>query len=373
VTGPFVEPAYGHRGLGDVVPAIGRALGSDALAAPTGLVLPDAPAYVLFLVDGLGSRLLERYAATAPYLSSLLGDSAPGTAGVPSTTATSLTSLGTGLTPGTHGLVGFTSRVPGTDRLLNALFWDKSIDPLEWQPHPTAFSRLTDAGVRVDVVNKREFDRSGLTVAAQRGAGYIGADRIGERIAAAVAGSVHRPSLTYLYDGDLDWTGHRYGVDSPQWRQQLAAIDAEAAQLREALPDEVRIVVVADHGMVDSVPASRLDIDQLPALREGLVLLGGEARFRHLYCETGAAPDVAGRWSEQLGDRAEVLLREDAIARGWFGPVTDAVLPRLGDVMVAARGDLALFSSKDFGYEMSLVGLHGSLTPDEMLIPILVG
>ena len=113
MTAAFVEPAYGHRGLGDVVPAIGRALGSDVLAAPTGLVLPDAPAYVLFLVDGLGSRLLDRYAATAPYLSSLLADSAPGTAGVPSTTATSLTSLGTGLTPGTHGLVGFTSRVPG--------------------------------------------------------------------------------------------------------------------------------------------------------------------------------------------------------------------------------------------------------------------
>ena len=183
--------------------------------------------------------------------------------------------------------------MPGTDRLLNALFWDKSVDPLEWQPHPTAFSRLTDAGVRVDVVNKREFDRSGLTIAAQRGAGYIGADRIGERIAGAVVGSTHRPSLTYLYDGDLDWTGHKYGVDSPQWLQQLAAIDAETVQLREALPDEVRLVVVADHGMVDSTPASRIDVDQHHELRDGLVLLGGEARFRHLYCADGAA--VVGR------------------------------------------------------------------------------
>ena len=247
------------------------------------------------------------------------------------------------------------------------------MDPLEWQPHPTAFSRLTDAGVRVDVVNKREFDRSGLTIAAQRGAGYIGADRIGERIAGAVVGSTHRPSLTYLYDGDLDWTGHKYGVDSPQWLQQLAAIDAETVQLREALPDEVRLVVVADHGMVDSTPASRMDVDQHDDLRDGIVLLGGEARFRHLYCADGAASSVAGCWAEVLGDRADVLLREDAIARGWFGPVTELVLPRLGDVMVAARDDLALFSSKDFGYEMSLVGLHGSLTSDEMLIPILVG
>ena len=369
----FVEPAYGRRGLGDVVPAVGRALGTDVLAAPDGLLLPEAPAYVVFLVDGLGSRLLERYAAAAPYLSSLVNGQEPGTAGVPSTTATSLTSLGTGLTPGTHGLVGFTSRVPGTDRLLNALFWDKSVDPLEWQPNQTAFSRLGEAGVRVDVVNKREFDRSGLTIAAHRGAGYIGADRIGERIAAAVAGSTHRPSLTYLYDGDLDWTGHKYGVDSPQWLQQLAAIDAEAVQLREALPDEVRLLVVADHGMVDSTPASRLDVDEHDELRDGLVLLGGEARFRHLYCAPGAESAVAACWAEVLGSRAEVLTREVAIERGWFGAVTEAVLPRLGDVVVAARGELAMFSSRDFGYEMSLVGLHGSLTADEMLIPILVG
>ena len=383
MTGPaapspaFVEPAYGHRGLGDIVPAVGRALGTDVLEAPTGLVLPESDAYVVFLVDGLGSQLLERHARAAPYLSSLaraaLAGAEPGTAGVPTTTATSLTSLGTGLSPGTHGLVGFTSRVPGTDRLLNALFWDKSVDPLEWQPHPTAFSRLTDAGVRVDVVNKREFDRSGLTIAAHRGAGYIGADRIGERIAGAVTGSRHRPSLTYLYDGDLDWTGHKYGVDSPQWLQQLAAIDAETVQLREALPDEVRLVVVADHGMVDSTPASRLDVDAHPELRDGLVLLGGEARFRHLYCAPGAEDTVAGTWAALLGDRAEVLTRAGAIERGWFGTVTEAVLPRLGDVLVAARGDLAMFSSRDFGYEMSLIGLHGSLTPDEMLIPILVG
>lgn len=368
----FLEPAYGDRSLGDVVPAVAAALGVPLGPSPTGLVLPDAASYVVFLVDGLGARLLERFAHAAPYLSDLLSRQAPGTSGVPSTTATSLTSLGTGLTPGAHGLVGFTSRVPGTSKLLNALFWDKDIDPREWQPHPTAFARLGAAGVPVTVVNKREFNGSGLTVAAHRGAEYVGADKVGERIAAAVASSSVRPSLTYLYDGDLDWTGHRHGVASSAWLQQLSMVDAEAEQLREALPAHTRLVVVADHGMVDSPAEHRLDVDDHPELRDGLALLGGEARFRHLYAQGGAVDDLVATWTEVLGDRADVLTRETAIRRGWFGAVESSVLPRLGDVVVAARGDFGIFSTVDFSYEKSLVGLHGSLTPDEMLIPILV-
>ena len=368
----FQEPAYGERSLGDVLPAVAAALGTPVGVAPSGLVLPDAPSYVVFLVDGLGDELLRRYAHAAPYLSALQAGQQPGTAGVPSTTATSLTSLGTGLTPGAHGLVGFTARVPGTDQLLNHLFWDQDVDPLEWQPHPTAFSALRTAGVSVTVVNKRAFDGSGLTVAAHRGATYVGADRVGERIAAAVAASGDRPSLTYLYDGDLDWTGHKWGIASSQWLMQLSMVDAEAEQLREALPPEVRLLVVADHGMVDSPVEGRTDVDDHPDLRDGLALLGGEARFRHLYCRNGAVDDLVATWSEVLGERAEVMTRETAIHRGWFGPVDASVLPRLGDVVVACRGDHAVMSTTDFPYENQLVGLHGSLTPDEMLIPLLV-
>lgn len=368
----FVEPAYGERSLGDVVPAIAAALGRPLGEPPTRLTLPDAASYVLFLVDGLGAELLRRYAHSAPFLASLLEEQESGTAGVPSTTATSLTSLGTGLVPGSHGLVGFTSRIPGTDRLLNALFWSKDVDPVEWQPHPTAFSRLVAAGVATTVVNKRDFRGSGLTVAAHRGAEYVGADRVGERIAAVLAACAARPSLTYVYDSDLDWTGHKFGVASTPWLQQLSMVDAEAEQLREALPPHVRLLVVADHGMVDSPQSARVDVDERLELRDGVTLLGGEARFRHLYCAGGAVDDVVATWREVLGERADVLTREDAVRRGWFGAMTPAVLPRIGDVLVACRDDTAIVSAVDFAYENTLVGLHGSLTPAEMLIPILV-
>ncbi len=375
----FVEPAYGDRSLAEVMPAVARAVGRplgdhvDGAAESLevgGHQLPEAPAYVVFLVDGLGHLLLEDHAQEAPYLHGLIDGSEPATAGVPSTTATSLTSLGTALPPGSHGIVGYTSRIPGTDDLLNALMWSKQVDPQEWQPHPTAFSRMVSAGIEVTMVNKREFRESGLTRASSRGADFVGADRLGERLVAVQAATQRRPSVTYMYEGDLDWTGHRYGVDSPQWRAQLSMIDLAAERLREELPADVRILVVADHGMVD--PSDRVDVDEIDGMRDGLALLGGEGRLRHLYCAPGAVDDVVARWRAELDGRAEVLVRDDAIARGWFGGVASSVRPRIGDVVVAARGATALLSSRDFPYETRLVGMHGSLTPEEMLIPMLL-
>ena len=372
----FVTPAYRRRSLADVLPAVARALGVGAAfgvdGSATDLFLPDAESYVVFLVDGLGFELLRDHAEAAPFLHSLLQGTEPATVGVPSTTATSLTSLGTALPPGMHGVVGYTSRIPGTDALLNALMWSKDVDPLQWQPMDTAFSRLAAVGVRTTTVNKREFATSGLTGASTRGAAYVGADRLGERLVAVQAASATGPSLTYMYDGDLDWTGHRYGVASAQWEAQLSAIDVSAERLRESLAPAVRILVVADHGMVDSPPESRIDVEQSPELRDGLALIGGEGRFRHLYCRAGAVDDVVAGWRERLGDRAEVLTRDDARARGWFGDARPEVLPRIGDVVVACRGDTAILDTSAFPYEARLIGMHGSLTPAEMLVPVLL-
>ncbi len=366
----IVSPRYGSASLADVVPSALAALGANGWTNVLGL--PPAASYVVLLVDGLGWNLLRRHAAVAPYLSSLLERGMAITAGVPSTTATSLTSLGTGLPPGVHGVVGFTSRIPGTNRLLDALRWDsRVVDPRAWQPHPTAFERAARAGVPVSVVSKRIFERSGLTLAGQRGATYLGADLAGERISTTVRAARVPGSLTYVYDGDLDSTGHRHGCDSAAWRYQLAMVDGLAKTLRGALPDEVALVVVADHGMVDIPLERRVDVGAEPDLMNGVDLFGGEARFRHLYCAPDAVDGVVDRWGERLGNRALVTIRGSAIAAGWFGTVQDAVLPRLGDVLVASLGDVAVVSSGAFPHEATLVGLHGSLTPDEMLVPLL--
>lgn len=365
-----VLPRYFGGSLAEVLPSAVAALGLPGWTNTFGFVRGDS--YVVLLVDGLGWQLLRDHADDAPYLSSLAEGTSPITCGVPSTTATSLTTLGTGLPPGAHGVVGFTSRIPGTDRLLDALRWDKTVDPREWQVHDTVFGRAVASGVAASVVSRRAFAGSGLTDVSQRGAEFVAADTAGERISAAVRCASGSPSLTYVYDGELDATGHRRGSSSEAWRHQLSTIDEFAARLRAALPATTALVVTADHGMVDVEFEARIDVDAEPELVAGVRVFGGEARFRHLYCEAGAVDDVALRWRERFGAGAWVVTRDEAIEEGWFGSVDSQVLPRLGDVIVASGSDLAVVSSSRFPHEASLVGLHGSLTADEMLVPLLI-
>ena len=316
-------PRYGESTLADLAGSVLASLG--ARSAPNPLTLPDADRVCLLVVDGMGWELLRDHQAAAPFLSELAVTGRPLTAGFPATTATSLASLGTGRPPGQHGVLGYQVAVPGEGRLLNALRWDQRVDPLEWQPGSTIFERAAQAGIGAYRVAHHALGRTGLSVATMRGAEVVPADTLGALVAEAASSlrSSDR-ALAMVYHGELDATGHVFGCTSDAWRYQLGHVDKLAEQLAGALPPGTALYVTADHGMVDVPEQDRVDADELPALRAGVALLGGEPRARHVYTEPGAAGDVLATWREILGPRAWVASRDEAIADGWFGPVGPA-------------------------------------------------
>ena len=86
---------------------------------------------------------------------------------------------------------------------------------------------------------------------------------------------------------------------------------------------------------------------------------------------SGAADDVLAAWTERLGDRAWIRTRDQAVAAGWFGPVEGRNTARIGDLVVAMRDNFAIVDSRRARPKLlALVGLHGSLTPDESAVPL---
>jgi hypothetical protein len=374
-TQEWSRPRYDAVGLAGVLPGVLTSLGLPDEPDGTAAALPGLPSVdraVVVLVDGLGDRLLRRRAGHAPFLRSLLPTSTTLSAGFPTTTATSMGTFGTGLPPGSHGLVGYEVRDPETGGIVNELSWEDGPVPERWQPHPTAFERAVAAGVATTRIGPGFFDGSGLTRAALRGGSFAAAEGLPARVDAALTSASRPRSLTYLYWGDVDKVGHVHGCASWQWGEELAAVDAELDRLAHSLPPGTGLVITADHGMVDVPDGNVLDAASDALLRDGVERVAGEPRSPQVYAVAGAAGDVLGRWRERLGERAEVLSREEAVERGIFGAVEERVLPRIGDIVVLMAAGYSVVDSRVHRPELiALRGVHGSLTADEVEVPLI--
>ncbi|MGW0642014.1 alkaline phosphatase family protein [Streptomyces badius] len=372
-------PEYGSGSLADLLPtlAAGLEVPGFTVAIPE---LTPARRNCVFLIDGLGWEQIKAHPDEAPFLHSLLptsrgGTGRPLTAGFPSTTATSLASVGTGLPPGEHGLPGYTARNPRTGELMNQLRWKPWTEPKAWQPYPTVFQLADAAGVHTAQVSAPMFEQTPLTKIALSGGSFLGRlsgeDRMDVAAQRLAAGD---RSLVYTYYSEVDGKGHRFGTDSDAWRGQLMYVDGLARRLAEQLPPRSALYITADHGMID-IPfdeQSRIDFDVDWELSAGVALLGGEGRARHVYAVPGAQADVLAVWREVLGEQFWIASRDEAIAAGWFGPTVDErVYGRIGDVVAAAHDDVIITASVNEPHESAMVGVHGSLTPVEQLVPLL--
>ena len=354
-------PAYGRAALSDLLPSVGAHLGAPGARDVLGL--PDARRYVVLLIDGLGWDAWPALVVPAT-------SARPIDAGAPSTTVTSLTSLGTGLPPGQHGVAGYSFRHEGT--IFSPLRWPRTVSADDVQPRLTFLERLGKAGVGVTMIASTDFGASGLTKAAFRGARFAGVtdERDLGTVAALAAACVQaETAVAYVYHRTLDHVGHADGLDSARWLAELRHAGELVRRVRDALPGDAVLIVTGDHGMVGVPRAARVVIEETPALARGVAQVGGEARFRHLY--TDEADAVARRWTDALGDRVWVRTRDEAIEAGWFGDVAPGLRSRWGDVMVAAREPFGMLSTT-FPKEWALRGMHGSLTDAERSVPLVV-
>jgi predicted AlkP superfamily pyrophosphatase or phosphodiesterase len=362
VTDPPLLPDYAGACLTNVVPTL---LGSRRDGAPTWFpsIAFDAPQVLLLVLDGLGWQQLQQHRALMPLVASMTGG--PITSVVPSTTATALTSITTGLSPGEHGVVGYRIDVHGD--VLNVLRWStprgdarRAIPPESMQPFEPFLGR------RPPVVTKAEFLGSGFSTAHLRDVQWRG-----WRVPSTLITEVREllaegePFVYAYYDG-IDKVAHEYGLGA-HYEAELVWVDRLVGDLLEVLPPGAVLLLTADHGQVD-VGANVLTLD--PDLLGLIQSQSGEARARWLHAVDGRADDLLATAVARYGDQAWVVSKVQVIDEGWFGSrVSEAAADRLGDVLLAARSDVAFDDPADTG-PFTLIARHGSLTEAEMLVPL---
>ena len=361
------EPA---RVLGDALGAPAEA-GLDAAGLRDRL--PRIRSFVLVVVDGLGHANLGARAGHAPALARLQRRRIETVA--PSTTGAALTTLTTGRLPGEHGLIGYRIRHPRLGLVTTLRDWAGIEDRAAWQRAEPLFGRAARLGARAIAIGRPAHATGGLTEAILAGAEYHPAPRIEDRFAAAsrlVRGA--DPVVAYLYVDELDRVAHERGWQSADWVRRLEQLDAALGDFLRTLPGDVGVAVTADHGIVDVAAHQQVRLDPDHSLLRDVAEVGGEPRFRSLYLRAGADPaEVARAWADAEGPRAWVATRAAAVASGWFGSVDPEVGPRLGDVLVAARKQVAYYRSDDDPGSLAMIGQHGSLGDEERGVPLALG
>lgn len=354
------------------VSALGSITGKD-----NRLGLPKAKSACVILVDGLGAANIRYRAGHANFLASQLAKDGTIMAGFPSTTVTSLASFSTGLKAGQHAMVGYQVHDRKQGRNVNLLTGiGSAAEANVWQSRKTVSEVAAENTIDCYFIGPAEYENSGFTNATMRGAKYVPAKTLGDRVSAAkkiLSGK--ESSLVYLYVPELDQRAHAYGSKSGQWVEKLEDLDLAVRQLTFSLPANVGVLLTADHGIVDVAHERQIYLDELTI--GGLVSVGGDPRVLFLYLDNQHIDEASletciDSIQQFVGKRAYVVSRDDLISQGWYGQVSSEARERMPDIFVIAHGETALYH-REFAKPKSLqmIGQHGAISDDELFVPLM--
>lgn len=353
--------------------------GADALADRIG----PANHLVFILADGLGLNLLDHHGEDTFLARNLAGELR---SVFPSTTATALTTLATGAWPGQHGVTGQWTHLPeahGTVALLpfaarsgGKPLGDLGIGREVAFPLPPLMSRMRrDAlalfpallvGGASSIYFSGDCPRHGYQTLADA------VDLIRDRIAAATA-----PTYTYLYSPRIDAEAHYLGVGHHGVRAVVGELSRAVERLAGGIGPRGRIVLCADHGLLNAPVAARHALKPSPDLL-GLLRFtpSGDDRVQYLHPEPGAEGRLRELLKARLGDDFFLLTIEEAEGEGLFGPdrIAPSLRERFGELVLISKGvDVVEYvPSRQVGHRVDLNAYHSGLSPEEMRVPLVI-
>ena len=224
-----------------------------------------------------------------------------------------------------------------------------------------------NGGATACIAAMSDFRKTGFTQAHLRGGRFVGWHTTAALVENCLAEIGAGERLVYAYYPGVDSIAHEFGLHARVWRRELAAADAIVGAILDELPARAALLVTADHGQIHLEPESWIAV---PELAKMTTAMAGDGRFRYLHARKGAARELLAAAREQLGASAWVWSRAEVLDEELLGAgATGSVPGRIGDVVLAAQSDIA-FVDPALPNEAKLRSGHGSLTADEMLVPL---
>ncbi len=386
--GDLLRPRPEVRNLVDMSRAVAHLCGVNRFelsenAKDIAKSIGEAEHIALVLIDGLGMNLLESLPADS-FLRRHIWEQMQTV--FPSTTAVALTSLTTGEWPQDHAVTGWWTHLPAlgssamilgyTARGNNQSLLKSGIQPEDTFPVQSAWKSMPRD---VLAVVPKAIAGSVYSTYFTGGRKTIGYESLANGVDSAVKHitEAEGKTFTYLYSSRVDSQAHLYGMSRPEVSHALREVAREIERFANLMGDKARIVITADHGFLDAPPPKRHTLRVNRQLQPMFRLMpSGDARVMYLYTLEWARERVRRYFEQRFGQVFMVVDMEDAIKLQLFGPTepTQEARERLGDLVVVSSGAdiLEYNASRGSGRMLKLNGHHSGLTPDEMLIPLII-
>lgn len=324
---------------------------------------------VVILVDGLGFENLAESRGYARFLGSKLDQSIR--CEFPSTTATSLTGLATGMRSNRHGVIGYSVYDRGTATPMNLLTgWGSPAEAYTFKKAQTISESSKEVAIRV--IGPGVYDGSGFTALTMPGAQYLAAESIEDRFS-TLSRIESGKSLTYLYVPELDQLAHRFGVESVQWLNALEELDQQISKFVSRIPSNMGLIVTSDHGIIDVSDENHVYLDSFDWYQQGVIQTAGDPRCNFVYLQENAnVDDIKQKMIQEFGNRAFICDVDELRDSGWADWSHSEFESYVPDLLI-------IWQSNAVGYDrriakpqhLKMIGQHGGISDRETRIPLI--
>ncbi|MEM3712694.1 MAG: alkaline phosphatase family protein, partial [Thermoproteota archaeon] len=311
----------------------------------------------------------------------------------PSTTSTALTSFNTGLTPQEHGIVAYVlfmkelssmvnmiSLSPVNDERRNRIF-ELGMSPERLLGAKVLTQRLREAGLTSKTLIRYGIRNSGLSTILYRDSEIVPALTTVD-FATNLAKLVNdrKTDFVMAYWDGFDAQSHHYGPFSQEAELELlntfTLLKTAVDRVPSKIAEKTLLLITSDHGQSKVSDDKAVRLEDLKRLTNCLVMPpAGESRAAYLYVK-----DKTTRL-EKFSHKSigEIVLFDSLklLKKGVFGlgEANPCTPDRIGDYVALSRGEERLIFHYDLKErtepEFVKAGAHGSLTLDELLIPLI--
>ena len=385
--GDLVRPSPDALNIVDLANAIASLLGVERGGTHGSRAIEQIigrPDHLVFIAaDGLGMNAVEAMGPDA----FVPGHVAEELRTVfPSSTPVVFTSLATGEWPNQHAVTSWNVYLSEVDYVSTIIHFrrrsdEKSLDELglapdDAYPSPSVLGRATRDVFSILPEDIVDTPYSRYTSGGTPQKGYKTLPEAVDETLARVA-RAEAQTFTYVYVPDVDYVCHEYGTGHEKARAALQALDRELERLVKALPDGARMVLTADHGLVDADDSEVFEVDPGEALVRCLNREPwGDSRATHFDVRSGAKREFEQIFRQRFEDRFFLIPVEDAERLELYGPgrLSAITKRRLGNHIAISKGAAVIWyrAPKEKDEDFHMVSHHSGLTAAEMMVPLVV-